>query len=129
MAEEDDKKALDGIVEMSERSVEERIRDFGEILEDIESMDDKMRRLWKEIYENAIADRQNSYVMFTKLVKMTKESSSEHAVHGKSIATYIERMQRANDQLVKLAELIADAKKKDESLNPDALFDQIKKRG
>jgi hypothetical protein len=129
MAEEDDKKALDGIIEMSERSVEERIRDFGEILEDIESMDDKMRRLWKEIYENAIADRQNSYVMFTKLVKMTKDSSPEHAVHGKSIATYIERMQRANDQLVKLAELIADAQKKDDNLNPDELFNAIKKRG
>ena len=128
MAEEDDKKALEGIVEMTERSVEERIRDFGEILQDIESVDDKMRRLWKEIYENAIADRQNSYVMFTKLVKMTGDKSSEHAVHGKGIATYIERMQRANDQLVKLAELIADAKKKDDALNPDELFEQIKKR-
>ena len=112
MAEEDDKKALEGIVEMTERSVEERIRDFGEILQDIESVDDKMRRLWKEIYENAIADRQNSYVMFTKLVKMTGDKSSEHAVHGKGIATYIERMQRA----------------KDDALNPDELFEQIKKR-
>ena len=129
MSEADDKKALEGIVEMSERSVEERIRDFGGIVEDIESLDDKTRRLWKEIYENAIADRQNSYVMFTKLVKIAGDKTSEHAVHGKSIATYIERMQRSNDQLVKLAELIADAKKKDESLNPNELFDQIKKRG
>lgn len=126
--EEEDKKALEGIIDMSERSVEERIKDFGEILRDIESMDDKIRRLWREIYENAISDRQNAYVMFTKLVKMTKESSSEHAVHGKSIATYIERMQRANDQLVKLAELIADAKKKDDELNPNELFEQINKR-
>jgi len=129
MAEADDKKALEGIVEMSERSVEERIRDFGAILEDIESMDSKQRRLWKEIYENAIADRQNSYVMFTKLVKMTGDKSSEHAVHGKGIATYIERMQRANDQLVKLAELIADAKKKDEAINSDSVFDQIRNKG
>jgi|SRR5579863_2944173 len=129
MADEAEKSPLEGIVEMTERSVEEKIRDFGDILEDIDSIDDKMRRLWKEIYENAIADRQNSYVMFTKLVKMTKESSSEHAVHGKSIATYIERMQRANDQLVKLAELIADAKKKDEQLNPEELFNQIKRGG
>jgi flagellar biosynthesis chaperone FliJ len=126
MSLEDDKKALDGIVEMTERSVEERIRDFGEILQDIESMDDKMRRLWKEIYENSIADRQNSYVMFTKLVKIAGDKSTEHAVHGKSIATYIERMQKANEQLVKLADLIAQAKKKDDSFNPDELFRQIK---
>jgi hypothetical protein len=123
----DDKNSLDGIVQMSERSVEERIRDFGAILEDIESMDDKMRRLWKEIYENAIADRQNSYVMFTKLVTLAGDKSAEHAVHGKTTVAYIERMQRANEQLVKLAELIAAAKKKDESLNPEELFDQIKK--
>lgn len=128
MSEEDDKKALEGIVEMSERSVEERIRDFGAILEDIESMDDKMRRLWKEIYENAIADRQNSYVMFTKLVKITGDKGTEHAVHGKSIATYIERMQKANEQLLRLADLIAQTKKKDDQLNPDELFDQIKNR-
>lgn len=128
MTEADDKKALDGIVEMSERSVEEKIRDFGAILEDIESMDDKMRRLWKEIYENALADRQNSYVMFTKLVKITGDKSTEHAVHGRSLSTYIERMQKANEQLLKLADLIAQAKKKDDALNPDELFDQIKNR-
>jgi flagellar biosynthesis chaperone FliJ len=122
----DDDKALEGIVEMTERSVEERIRDFGEILQDIESIDDKMRRLWREIYENAISDRQNSYVMFTKLVKITGDKSTEHAVHGKGLATYIERMQKSNEQLLRLADLIAQAKKKDDQLNPESLFDQIK---
>ncbi len=122
----DENKELDGIVEMSERSVEERIRDFSEMLEDIESMDDKMRRLWKEIYENAIADRQNSYVMFTKLVKIVQDKSTEHAVHGKTIAVYIERMQKANEQLVKLAELIARAKSKDDEIDPDDVFNRIK---
>ena len=129
MAEADDKKALEGIVEMTERSVEEKIRDFGAILEDIESLDDKQRRLWKEIYENAIADRQNSYVMFTKLVKMTGDKSSEHAVHSKAIASYIDHMQKANEQLVKLASLIADAKKKDEAIDAGDAYDRIKNRG
>ena len=119
-------KELEGIVEMTDRSVEERIRDFSEMLEDIESMDDKMRRLWREIYENAIADRQNSYVMFTKLVKIVEDKSTEHAVHGKTIAVYIERMQKANEQLVKLAELIARAKNKDEQIDPEEVFSRIK---
>jgi hypothetical protein len=121
----DENNDLKGIVEMSERSVEEKIRDFGEILQDIESIDDKMRRLWKEIYENAIADRQNSYVMFTKLVKIVQDKSTEHAVHGKTIAVYIERMQKANEQLVKLAELIARAKSKDDEIDPDDVFRKI----
>lgn len=117
---------LEGIVEITERSVEERIKDFGELLNSIESMDDKKRRLWKEIYENAISDRQNSYVMFTKLVRIVQDKSTEHAVHGKTIATFLERMSRANDQLIKLAELIAKAQSKDENIDPDDMFDKIR---
>ena len=115
----------DGIVDVTERTVEEKIRDFSEMLKDIESLSDKKRKLWREIYENAISDRQNSYVMFTKLVKIVKDQSTEHAVHGKTIATYIERMSRSNDQLIKLADLIAAAETKDKEIDTDAMFDQI----
>lgn len=117
---------LEGIVEISERSIEERSRDFGELLNSIESLDDKKRRLWKEIYENAIVDRQNSYVMFTKLVRIVQDKSTEHAVHGKTIATFLERMARANDQLIKLAELIAKAQKGDDTIDPDDMFAKIR---
>ena len=115
----------DGIVDVTERTVEEKIRDFSEMLKDIESLSDKKRKLWREIYENAISDRQNSYVMFTKLVKIVKDQSTEHAVHGKTIATYIERMSRSNDQLIKLADLSAAAETKDKEIDTDAMFDQI----
>lgn len=117
---------LEGIVEITERSVEDRIRDFGELLKSIESLDDKKRQLWKEIYENAIADRQNSYVMFTKLVRIVQDKTTEHAIHGKTIATFLERMSRANDQLIKLAELIAKAQKGDETIDPDDMFAKIR---
>jgi hypothetical protein len=113
------------IVEVTERSIEERIRDFGELLQSIDSLDDKKRQLWKEIYENSIADRQNSYVMFTRLVKIVSDKSTEHAVHGKTVATYIERMQKANDQLIKLAELIARAQHGSDSIDPEDMFNQI----
>lgn len=115
-----------GIVEMSERSVEERIRDFSELLKGIESLDEKKQQLWKEIYENAIADRQNSYVMFSQLARIVHEKSVEYAVHGKTIATYIERMSRANDQLIKLAELIAKAQHGDENIDAEDMFSKIK---
>jgi hypothetical protein len=114
-----------GIVESTERSVEQKIRDFSELLKGIESLDEKKQQLWKEIYENAIADRQNSYVMFSQLARIVHEKSTEHAVHGKTIATYIERMSRANDQLIKLAELIAKAQSGDDNINAEDMFSKI----
>ena len=74
-----------------------------------------------------MSDRQNSYVMFTRLVRIVKEQSAEFAVHGKTVATFLERMSRANDQLIKLAELIAKAQTEDENINPDDMFAQINK--
>jgi hypothetical protein len=125
MSDDDDKKELD-IVQMTERSVEEKIRDFSDILRDIESLDDKMRGLWRDVYENAISDRQNSYVMFTQLFALTNNKSTEWAVHGKTLMACVERMQKANEQLLRLADLIAQTKKRDDQLNPEELFKQIK---
>lgn len=121
----DEVDAETGIIGSSERAVEERVRDFSELLKDIKSLDEKKQRLWKEIYENAIVDRQNSYAMFTKLVRISQDKSAEHAVHGKSIATYISGMSKANDQLIKLAELIAKAQAADDDIDPDDMFDKI----
>lgn len=116
----------DEIVGTSERSTEERIKDFSGLLKQIESLDDKKRKLWIEIYQNAIADRQNSYAMFAKLVKIVQDKSTEHAVHGRTIATYIERMSKANDQLIKLAELIAKAETTTDEINPDEMYGRMK---
>lgn len=118
--------SAENIVEISERSVEDKIRDFGDLLKSIDALDDKKRQLWREIYENAITDRQNSYVMFAKLVRISKDDTTQNAVHGKTIATFLERMSRANDQLIKLAELIAKAQKGDEDINPDDMFEKIR---
>jgi len=115
------------IIEIKDRDVLERIKDFSSLLTQIDSLSDKKRKLWLEIYENAISDRQNSYAMFSQLVKIVQGKSSEHAIHGKTIATYIERMSKANEQLIKLAELIAKAEKADEDINPDDMYDRMVK--
>lgn len=113
-------------LESLDRSIKDRIKDFNGLLSQIESINDKKRQLWKEIYENAITDRQNAYVMFTKLFLIVQDKSSEHAVHGKSISAYIERMSKANDQLIRLAELVAKAELVSESISPDDMFDKIR---
>lgn len=111
-------------LELSE--IKEKVNDFSSLLEQIESLNDKKKRLWKEIYENAIIDRQHAYAMFIELSGIVKGKSTEHAVHGRTLATYIERMSKANDQLIKLAELIARADAAAAELNPDDMFDMIK---
>ncbi len=113
-------------VEISDRSIKDRIKDFNGLLSQIESINDKKRQLWKEIYENAITDRQNAYVMFTKLVLIVQDKSTEHAVHGRTISSYIERMSKANDQLIRLAELVAKAESVSEKIDPDDMFDKIR---
>lgn len=102
-----------------------KLNDFTQLLDKIGSLSDKKKQLWKEIYENAISDRQNSYALFSTLVKIAGDKTNEHAVHGRTIATYIERMSKANDQLIKLAELIANAEKADEEMDPEEIFSQI----
>lgn len=114
------------INELDERARSQKVEDFSGILDKIETLDDKKKVLYKEIYENAITDRQNSYAMFAKLVRMCEDSSTEHAVHGRTIATYIERMSRANDQLIKLVDVIRKAEEEAENIDPDDMFDKIK---
>lgn len=108
--------------------IEQKIKDFSELLSKIDEVSDKKKRLWKEIYENAVVDRQNAYALFSILVEIVEDKSTEHAVHGKSLSTYIERMSKANDQLIRLAELIAKSETKDANIDPEEMFRKIGER-
>ena len=51
---------------------------FGALLESIENIEDKKKHLWKEIYENAIIDRMNAYMLFTAdLISREEEKASQ----------------------------------------------------
>lgn len=107
-------------------AVNDKVKDFSELLDQIEGTSDKKKRLWKEIYENAVTDRQNAYILFNTLVDIVQDKSTEHAIHGKTLATYIERMSRANDQIIKLSELVSKAESpKDESIDPEEMFKKL----
>jgi len=107
-------------------SIEEKIKDFSELLSQINDVSDKKKKLWKEIYQNAIIDRQNAYVLFTTLVEIVADNSTEHAIHGKTLATYIERMSKANDQIIRLAELVAKSETaQEENIDPEEMFKKI----
>jgi len=112
---------------MQESDIKHHIKNFSELLDEINSIGDKRKQLWREIYENAITDRQTAFGNFSVLLNICKEQSSEHAIHGRTLATYLERMSKANDQLIKLATLVEAAREKSDAVSSDDIYDQIKR--
>ena len=98
------------------QSVSEKVENFTVLLDSIGSLSEKKKALWKDIYRNALVDRNNANILITSLLTTVISSSSEHAIHGQNINKYIERMSKANDQLIKLAELIENAERDDSDL-------------
>ncbi len=105
--------------------VAKKTEQFGEMLASIEALEDKKKYLWKEIYENAIVDRMNAYMLFTDVYSCMTGDKADHVTLGPMMAKYIERMNKANDQLLKLADLIAKEEEKAAQIDPDNLFAQI----
>lgn len=90
-----------------------QLADFNELLGTLASTEDKQKALWRQIYENATTDRLNAYLVWSDLYGSVQNQPAEHAIHGQNLSRYMERMSKANDQLIKLAELVGNAKKKD----------------
>lgn len=105
------------------KTKESKIEKFGDILSSIKNLDDKKRVLWTEIYHNAVDDRENASILFTDTLMQVKGNAANHNILGPVIAKYLERMSRANDQILKLAELVAREEETD--INTDLIFDSI----
>jgi len=102
---------------------EKKIAEFSDLLRTLTDIDDKKRVLWIEIYENAIDDRENASILFTDTLMQVKGNAANHNILGPVIAKYLERMSRANDQILKLAEIVSREDSK--PVDPDAIFDRI----
>jgi len=100
---------------------------FSELLESIESAENKKKMLWKEIYDNAITDRLNAYMLFTGIYTSMGNSLADNISVGPTLAKYLERMNKSNDQLIKLAELVAKEEERSETLDPEDIFKKIDK--
>lgn len=109
-------------------STAKQLASFNDLLETLASTEDKQKALWRQIYENAVTDRMNAYIVWLDLYKDVEGKSSEHAIHGQNLSRYMERMSKANDQLLKLVELVAAAKKKDSSeVTEDSLYTEMER--
>ena len=104
--------------------IEKKIEKFSDLLESLANTEDKKKLLWKEIYENALTDRENAGVLFTDLLMQSRGNSANHTMFGPIMSKYLERMAKSNDQILRLAELISKEEENDQ-VNMDDIFNKI----
>lgn len=105
---------------------EDQLKNFADILDSIDSLEDKKKMLWKEIYDHSISDREKAKMLFNDAyLSMTNGDLSTHMNIGAIMAKYLERMSKSNDQILKLAELIAKEEEKSENISEDDIFSKI----
>ena len=104
---------------------EEAIKNFADILDNIDSIEDKKKMLWKEIYEHALEDREKAKLLFNNAYLDMQGGITDHMNIGSVMAKYLERMCRSNDQILKLAELIAKEEEKSNSISSEDIFSEI----
>lgn len=116
-----------GIMKKSKEDLE----NFAALLDSLVNIDEKLKMLWKQIYENALTDRRNAYIIWTDLYIVVQGNAENHVIHGDHLAKYMERMEKANTQLLKLAELVHKAKDKQDAEDlptGNDLFDRLERR-
>ena len=101
-----------------------KVERFGDILSSIDSLEDKKKHLRKEIYENALIDRENASMLFTS-IHGDIIGATNHQMLGQTATKYLERMCKSNDQILRLAELIDKAEQRSEKIDPDDVFSKI----
>ena len=108
------------------KKTDQKVEQFSDLLQQLESMEDKRKMLWVEIYENAVTDRENAALLFTDAYIQMQSGTAEHISLGSTMSKYLERMNKANDQILRLAELISKAEARASAIDPDDLFSKIK---
>lgn len=112
------------------------IKEFDGLLASITSVDVNRKSLWKLIFENAATDRKNAYIAYVDLYIRCHSKPDMHAIHGLILSKYLERMEKCNNQLLKLAELVAKAdeaskvedEEDDTPIKSNDVFDAIQNR-
>jgi len=111
--------------EKESNEIEKKLEEFGDLLDSLSKTEDKKKLLWKEAYHNAVNDRQVASILVNDLLLTIPGNSGNHAMHGVLMTKYLERMAKCNDQILKLAELIAKEQEKEDFVSPDEIYNQM----
>lgn len=106
-------------------NIEDKLKDFGDLLDSLESTEDKKKLLWKEAYKNALEDRESASILVNDLLVTIPGNSANHSTHGVLLTKYLERMSKSNDQILKLAEIIAKEQERENQVLPDDIYNSI----
>ena len=117
-------------IETLDSKINKSIKNFNQLLDDMASVEDRKKILWKQIFEYALMDRKNAYLLFSDLYEDVISVPAEHAIHGQTLSKYLERMSKANDQLLKLAEIIDEESKiaNEENFSEENIYEQMSKK-
>ena len=110
-----------------EKTIEEKIKDFSDLLDELESTQDKKKLLWKDAYKNALDDRASASVLVDDLLLQIQGNINNHVQLGSIISKYLERMSKSNDQILRLAELIAKEEQGSNEMSADDIFKEMNK--
>lgn len=102
-----------------------KIEQFSDMLDELQTTDEKRKLLWREIYENAVSDRERASMLFTDAWSRMTSGSAEHVTLGPTLTKYLERMNKSNEQILRLAELISKSEDKETRIDPDDVFASI----
>jgi hypothetical protein len=103
------------IQNLEEEMSESRKKDFSDMLDRITSADEKKRFLWADIYNNAYREIKTAYRLFDDAYNNADMNDDvTHAGLGPVLVKYMERASKANEQLLKLANMIEEEVKKQE---------------
>ena len=106
-------------------SAEKKIEEFEKILDKFDDLDEKKRFLWLEIYNNAKNDRICASALFAQAFAQLGSTGPEHVTLGATLVKYLERMTKANDQLLSLANIIAKDIEQKSAVDADDIFSKI----
>ena len=104
---------------------EKKLKDFSDLLDSLSNSEDKKKLLWKEAYKNAIEDRESANILVTDLLLQIQGNLTNHQSYGSIMSKYLERMAKSNDQILKLAEIIAKEEEAANTISPDDIFNEI----
>ena len=111
--------------EKEHKVAKENIKKFSNLIDKLDSVEERKKFLWKQSYENAVSDRDTVEVLVNDLLLEITGNVEMHQSHGPVISKYLERLSKANDQLLRLAELIGQEIDKNTGSSADDVFDAI----
>ena len=121
-------KSLDKTNKLLDRleNTDARVEDFSDLLDNLDSVANKKKILWREIYQNAVVDRQNAGILFTDAYKSMTPGVTEHVILGATLSKYLERMCKSNEQILRLAEMIDKSENRSATIDHEDIFSKIK---